>query len=94
MSDTVRNLINQIIAAARHRGLTQRQLAEHAGLTAVGLSKAKHRGALRASTLAALAAQVDLEIALAPARSREKATEAIRSGSFFRTSPAPPGDED
>lgn len=94
MSDAIKSLINQIIAVARRRGLTQQQLAELAGLTAVGLSKAKHRGDIRASTLAALAAQVDLQIVLAPARSREKAAEAIRSGSFFRASPATPDNKD
>jgi transcriptional regulator with XRE-family HTH domain len=91
MSKTVKELINQLVSAARQRGLTQAQLAERAGLTAVGLSKAKHRGDIRASTLAALAAQVDLELALVPARSREQADDAIRSGTFFRS--APPGPE-
>jgi transcriptional regulator with XRE-family HTH domain len=94
MSESIKALINQIIVMARHRGLTQAQLAERAGVTAVGLSKAKHRGDIRASTLQALAEQLDLELSLSPLRSREKATQAIRSGTFFRLSATPEEGED
>ncbi len=89
MSDTIKALINQVIVTARHRGLTQAQLAQAAGMTAVGLSKAKHRGDIRASTLQALAEQLDLELSLTPRRSREKATRAIRTGTFFHISASP-----
>jgi transcriptional regulator with XRE-family HTH domain len=89
MSESIKDLINQVIVAARQRGLTQAELAERAGMTAVGFSKAKHRGDIRASTLAALAAQLDLQLALVPRRSPEKAVEAIRSGSFFQVSATP-----
>ena len=89
MSEHIKVLINQLVSAARARGLSQAKLAEMAGLTAVGLSKAKHRGDIRASTLEELAAQLDLELALIPRRSREKAAEAIKSGTFFRTSSDP-----
>ncbi len=68
---------------AKARGLSQAQLAEMAGLTAVGLSKAKHRGDIRASTLEELGSQLDLELVFVPRRSREKAAEAIKSGTFF-----------
>jgi len=94
MSDTVKQLIHAIVVAARARGLTQKALAENAGLTAVGLSKAKHRGDIRASTLAALAGQVDLQLTLAPAHTREKTVEAIRAGSFFGSRPAQPDERD
>lgn len=83
MSDAIKALINQIIVTARHRGLTQAQLAERAGLTPVGLSKAKHRGDLRASTLEELGNQLDLELALVPRRSSEQAANAIKAGTFF-----------
>jgi transcriptional regulator with XRE-family HTH domain len=86
MSEHIKVLINQLISIAKARGQSQAKLAEMAGLTAVGLSKAKRRGDIRASTLEELAAQLDLELALIPRRSREKATEAIKSGAFFRTS--------
>lgn len=89
MSEHIKLLINQLVSAARARGLSQAKLAEMAGLTAVGLSKAKRRGDIRASTLEELAAQLDLELALIPRRSREKAAEAIKSGAFFRTSSDP-----
>jgi len=89
MSEHIKMLINQLVAAARARGLSQAKLAELAGLTAVGLSKAKRRGDIRASTLEALAARLDLELALRPRRSREKAAEAIKTGAFFRATGKP-----
>jgi DNA-binding Xre family transcriptional regulator len=89
MSDNVKDLISQVIIAARQRGLTQGELAARAGMTAVGLSKAKHRGDIRASTLATLAAQLDLQLALVPRRGAEKSIEAIKSDTFFRISATP-----
>jgi transcriptional regulator with XRE-family HTH domain len=83
MSNTVQSLIIQVIAAAKAQGLSQAQLAEKAGMTAVGLSKAKSRGDIRTSSLEALAACLDLELALVPRQSREKAAEAIKAGAFF-----------
>lgn len=83
MSKTIQSLIIQVIAAAKAQGLSQAQLAEKAGMTAVGLSKAKGRGDIRASSLEALAACLDLELALVPRQSREKAAEAIKAGAFF-----------
>ena len=65
--------------------MSQAQLAELAGLTAVGLSKAKSRGDIRASNLEKMAAQFDLELALVPRRSKEKAAGAIKAGTFFRS---------
>jgi len=88
MSEHIKSLIKQLILSGKARGLSQAQLAEMAGLTAVGLSKAKSRGDIRASTLEKLATQLDLELALIPLKSKEKAVEAIKSGVFFRTSEA------
>ena len=85
MSGHIKALINQLVSTAKARGMSQAKLAEMAGLTAVGLSKAKRRGDLRVSTLEELAAQLDLELVFMPRRSREKAAEAIKSGAFFRT---------
>ena len=89
MSSHIRALINQLVSAARTRGLSQAKLAEMAGMTAVGLSKAKSRGDIRASTLEKLGAQLDLELAFIPCRSGEKAAEAIKSGTFFQTAADP-----
>jgi len=89
MSNSIKALIVQLVSLARRRGLTQGELAERAGLTAVGLSKAKQRGDIRASSLAALAEQLDLQLALTPKHSREQAAEAIRSGTLFRVSGEP-----
>lgn len=93
MSDAIQALIGHLVTLARRRGLTQGELAERAGLTAVGLSKAKHRGDIRASSLAALAEQLDLQLVLVPKHTREQAAAAIRSGTLFRT-PANPEDSD
>ena len=85
MSKRIKALLNQVITAAKARGMSQAQLAEMAGLTAVGLSKAKGRGDIRASTLEQLGNQLDLELVFVARRSRERATEAIKAGAFFRT---------
>jgi transcriptional regulator with XRE-family HTH domain len=90
MSDQIKSLIDQLIVAAKARGLSQAQLAEMSGLTAVGLSKAKTRGDIRASTLEKLAAQFDLELALVPRRSKDKAAGAIKAGTFFRAADETP----
>jgi len=84
MSKQIQSLIQQLIEAAKAEGISQAQLAERAGLTAVGLSKAKTRGDLRASTLAELASQLDLELTLVPRRTPTQAAEAIKAGTFFR----------
>ncbi len=83
MPSAIQTLLDQLIASAKARGMTQAELAERAGISPVGLSKARHRGDLRASTLAKLAQALDMELKLVPARRREKAAEAIRAGNFF-----------
>lgn len=85
MSNQIQKLIQQLIETAKDQGISQAQLAERAGMTPVGLSKAKSRGDLRASTLAELADQLDLEIAIVPRRTSVQASEAIKSGRFFQT---------
>ncbi len=84
MNTIIESLLDQIIDTAKTRGMTQAELAGKAGISPVGLSKARHRGDLRASTLARLAAAVDLELTLTPARRRQRAAEAIRAGNFFK----------
>ena len=86
MSRQIQSLLDQLIAVARGRGLSQAQLAEMAGMSAVGFSKAKRRGDIRASTLAALGARLGLELAFVPRQARGKAAEAIKAGTFFRAS--------
>ena len=87
MNERIQQLIDELVQRARMRGMTQAELARRAGISPVGLSKAKQRGDLRASTLDALAAVVDLELALQPRRPRAQLLEAIRRGRLF-------GDED
>ncbi len=91
MNKPIQSLIAELVAIAKERGLTQGQLAEQAGMTGVGLSKAKHRGDIRASLLEAMANQLDLKLALVPRATREKAAEAIKAGTFLRP-PRDPGD--
>lgn len=93
MPEHIKTLIEQLVKEAKRRGLSQRQLAELAGLTDVGLSKAKRRGDLRASTLEELGEQLDLELAFVPRRSREKAAQAIKAGAFFHTPDQPDKDK-
>lgn len=83
MTRQVQSLIKQVIAAAKARGLSQAQLANKAGMTAVGLSKAKTRGNINTDSLVALARVLDLELALVPRQSQQKAAEAIKAGAFF-----------
>ena len=85
MSDQVKQLIEHLVATAKARGISQAELAERAGLTPVGLSKAKHRGDIRASSLAAMAAELDMELTVTPRRRREQVVRAIRKGDFFHT---------
>ena len=87
----IQYLLDQLLTAAHARGMSQAQLAEAAGLTPVGLSKAKGRGDMRASSLAALAQQLDLELALIPRR-KEGAAAAIKAGTFFSPDPDSRGD--
>ena len=84
MKKHVNLLLSQLITEAKKRGITQAGLAEMAGLTPVGLSKAKSRGDIRVSTLEKLANQLDLELALVPKASKEKAVNAIKQGALFR----------
>ena len=65
--DTASDLIEAILQAARDAGIREGDLANNAGLTPVGLSKAKKRGDLRVSTLLRLAQQVGLDVVLDPA---------------------------
>lgn len=87
MSQQIAQLIQTLIERAREQGLSQAQLATLAGVSAVGLSKAKQRGDIRASTLAELAAQLNLELALVPRSATPRAAEAIKAGTFLRRSP-------
>ena len=91
MTESIKKLIDQLLTTAQTRGMSQAQLAEAAGLTPVGLSKAKGRGDMRASSLAALAQQLDLELALIPRR-KEGAAAAIKAGTFFSSDPDGGGD--
>ena len=84
MSKQIQTLIQDLIDTAKARGLSQAQLAEQVGLSAVGLSKAKTRGDIRASTLAELAKQLDLQLVLQP-RQASQVTKAIKTGTFFHT---------
>ena len=85
MSKQIQTLLQHLIDTAKLQGLSQAQLAERAGLSAVGLSKAKRRGDLHASTLAKLANQLDLELVLSPRQTPVQAAKAIKAGTFFTT---------
>lgn len=76
-------LLRDLLLRADKAGLREGQLAEDAGLTPQGLSKAKARGDLRASTLEALGNPLGLELAWRPIRQDTEAAERLRAGKLF-----------
>jgi transcriptional regulator with XRE-family HTH domain len=84
MSAAIATLLQQLIEAAKAQGISQGELAERVGLSAVGLSKAKGRGDIRASSLAAMAEVVGLELTLTPRQPKHDAIAEVRRGSLFR----------
>ncbi len=84
MSKPIQHLIETLVETAKEQGISQGELARRAGLTAVGLSKAKGRGDIRASSLAALAREVGLRLTLAPDQPQPSAVQDIKAGAFFR----------
>ena len=79
------DLLAVIIDAAELSGLKEGELAQRAGISPVGLSKAKQRGDLRVSTLIRLAAQVHLDVVLQPtSASRDEAVDRLRRGELLR----------
>jgi len=64
----------EIREARKHRGLTQRQLAQLAGTTQQMVSRVENADAPRVSlrTLLKIAAALDLEVGLVPATSRKR----------------------
>ena len=79
----IQSLLDRLLGAARSQGASKSELARRAGIPPVELSQPLRRGDLRASTLARLAAALDLELTLTPADTRRRATDAIRRGNFF-----------
>ena len=77
-------LLTGILQQAKEAGLKQGRLAEQAGLTPQGLSKAKARGDMRVSTLEALGRQLGLELAWRPVRQENDAARSVRPGSLFQ----------
>jgi DNA-binding phage protein len=74
------DFLQQILALARERGLTQITLAQRAGITPEALSRAKKGGDMRLSTLNALAHVVGLKLSLV---ADEPLREKIDSGRLF-----------
>lgn len=84
MSVRVKQIITQLIEAGKKTGLTQAQLAEQVNMTPVGLSKAKKRGDMLASTLDELADALGFELVLTPKRlPNEEICQRIRTGTLF-----------
>jgi len=84
-SATTNELLNTILEAAEKAGLKEGELAQRAGISPVGLSKAKQRGDLRVSTLLRLAAVVELDVTLQPvSANRDDAVDRLRRGELLR----------
>ena len=77
-------LLTRLVQQAEEVGLKQGVLAEQAGLTPQGLSKAKARGDLRVSTLEALGRQLGLELTWRPVQRENDASGRVRSGRLFQ----------
>lgn len=58
------NLLNEIIALSKRKGMKQKELAERAGLSAETLSRAKKSGDMHLSTLIRLADIVGMKLQL------------------------------
>lgn len=80
MSTEVTDLLEEVLAAARGRGIDQRGLARAAGVAAETISRAKRRGNIELRTLAALAAAAGMQLRVEPAaRSRQQGDAPPRS---------------
>jgi len=84
MTDAIATLLQQLIETAKAQGISQAELADRVGMSAVGLSKAKGRGDIRASTLAAMAEALGLELTLIPKQPKKDAIAEVKRGAFFR----------
>lgn len=62
------NLITTIFASARAQGISQKVLAERAGVAEATLSRLKRKDSLRTSVLQALANSVGLQLTLVPSQ--------------------------
>ncbi|MDH5484681.1 MAG: helix-turn-helix domain-containing protein [Gammaproteobacteria bacterium] len=75
------DLLNQIIALAKRKGLKQKDLAERAGLSPESISRAKKTGDMHLSSLVDLAMAVGLKLCLSPDR---PVMDKINNGSLFK----------
>ena len=78
-----RRILLELVAIAKQRGITQRELAERAGISPEALSRAKNSGEFVASRLDALTEVLDMELILQPKNSRGQSIEKLKKGSFF-----------
>ena len=79
-SSHLSSIIEQIIVAAKAKGLDQKKLVEKAGLGASTLSKIKRANDVRFSTLERLANVVELRISLT---SNDPVLEKLMDRNFF-----------
>lgn len=80
MSTELAQLVNEIIVVGKTKELTQRDIAERAGINVVTLSRAKTAGDIKGSTLVAMAAAVGMHLALVP---DNPLAEQIHKGEVF-----------
>lgn len=83
---TPSELLTYLLQQAEDIGLKEGQLAENAGLTPQGLSKAKARRDLRVSSLEALGRQIGIELAWRPIQQKDETAAKVRSGTLFQLS--------
>ncbi len=77
------NILDKLIMAAKENGISQKQLAEVAGMSSVGLAKAKKRGSINSANLEKMAAILGLRLTLEAANDQTESIKQIKSGQFF-----------
>ena len=85
------DLVEDLLKQAHAQGIKEGELAEQAGLTPQGLSKAKARGDLRLSSLMAMGEVLGLELSWRPRQSDADLMQRVRTGTLFRFDEKPAG---
>lgn len=79
--NTSKEFLNEILSLASKQNMSEKELAKNAGMSPVGLSKAKKRGDLRLSNAIKLLNALELELDLVSrSDSKAEAFELLKQG--------------
>ena len=62
MSDSLIQILDDIVTEGKHRGFTQKEICQKAGVSEITLSRARKQGDIRFSTLDKLAKSVGMQL--------------------------------